>query len=304
MAWLNILNFLFSAFFGFGDLPVIMNSGATVVNLRPDSPAAPWPQESVRHGAVLVSGDRLFLFLNRADEAQPIASITKLMTALVFLDNNPGWDEVYQIKPEDNIQGGKINLFLGELVRVKDLFYTSLIASDNVATIALVRSTGLSEEQFVAQMNAKALDMGLKNTNFSDPIGLSADNTSTAREVALLAEAAFKKPEILSASANQDYQFETLNGRKKMIESTDDLLFVDSPAGLEVLGGKTGYTDEAGYCYVGYMRGPSGKTVISVVLGAKGRNDRFQVSRDIAEWVLSYYDWSNWPALGMGRKLN
>lgn len=292
MIWLGVLNFIFTIFFGFGELPALVNSEAVIVNLKPDSPLAPWDESSAQRGAVLASGDRFFLFSNRADEVQPIASITKLMTALVFLENNPGWDEVYQIKPEDNIQGGKINLFLGEIIRVRDLFYTSLIASDNGATIALVHSTGLTEEEFVARMNKKAAEMRLEKTSFEDPIGLGVKNISTAREVALLAEAAFEKPEIREATASQSYKFETLNGRQKFIESTDDLLFDKSINGLEILGGKTGYTDEAGYCYVGYMRGPAGKTVVSVVLGANSRSERFRASRSIAEWALNYYDWS------------
>lgn len=297
MIWLSILNIVFTVFFGFGEVPVMVNSDVVTVNLKPGSPLAPWDQDSKQRGAVLASGERYFLFSSRADESQPIASITKLMTALVFLENNPGWDQTYKIRPEDNIQGGKINLFLGEVIRVRDLFYTSLIASDNGATSALVHSTGLSDEEFVAKMNAKALDLGLKNTSFKDPIGLSAENISTAREVALLAQAAFKQPEVLAATINRDYKFETLNGRQKQIESTDDLLFVNSSETLTILGGKTGYTEEAGYCYVGYMQGPEGQSVISVVLGAEGRSERFRASRDLADWALSYYDWVGQPIL-------
>jgi len=297
----GILNIILAVFLNFGGLPAIINTDAVMINLKPDAPLAPWNDEIARRGAVLAADDRFFLFTRRPDEPQPIASITKLMTALVFIDNNPGWDEVYEIRFEDKIEGGRLNLFLGEQVTVRDLFYTSLIASDNGATIALVHSTGLGEEEFVLQMNAKAQALGLAHTTFSDPIGLSATNVSTAREVAWLAQAAFAVPEIRQATVNREFSFNTLNGREKKIESTDDLLFVASPGAPEILGGKTGYTDEAGYCYVGYMKGLDGRTVISVVLGASGRNDRFRASRDLADWALNYFDWAGRPLRSAGR---
>jgi len=273
MIWLAVLNIVFVLFFGFSEFPAVVSSNTVMINLKPGSPLAPWEKDSTKRAAVLAADDRYFLFLNRSDEIQPIASITKLMTALVFLENNPGWDTVYKISPEDNIVGGKVNLFLGEIINLKDLFYTSLIASDNGATIALVHATGLSEEEFVVKMNIKAGKLGLENTKFSDPIGLSPENISTAREVALLAKEAFEKKEIREATAKKDYSFETINGREKYIESTDDLLFKNTSDSLEILGGKTGFIEEAGYCYVGYMRSPNGNTVISVVLGSEDRSE-------------------------------
>lgn len=294
MIWNFILNIFLTLAFSFGSPGAIIAGDVSFVNLKPGSPPAPWNSETAGRGAVLAADDHFFLFSHQADEQQPIASITKLMTALVFMDNNPGWDKIYEIRAEDRIEGGRLNLFLGERVSVRDLFYTSLIASDNGATMALVRSTGLGEEKFVELMNQKAIYLGLSQTSFKDPIGLSSGNLSTAREVALLARQAFSVPEIRQATVQKDYSFKTEDGRDKLIESTDDLLYVEGLGGLEILGGKTGYTEEAGYCYVGYMRSNSGQSVISVILGARGRNDRFRASRDLANWTINNFQWSRY----------
>jgi D-alanyl-D-alanine endopeptidase (penicillin-binding protein 7) len=140
-------------------------------------------------------------------------------------------------------------------------------------------------------MNSQALKMGLSQTSFTDPIGLSEDNLSTAREVALLAQAAFKRPEISDATTRPDYQFTTLVGREKKIESTDYLLFDSGQQILTVLGGKTGYTEQAGYCFVGRLRDKSGREVISVVLNSQDKNGRFKDSKSLANWVFANYNW-------------
>lgn len=269
---------------------ILMDDSIKIVKRNLDAPEINLPAEKA---VVLAGDDRISFFDKRADEVQPIASITKLMTALVFLENNPGWETTYMIGRDDLIEGGKLNLFRGEEIKLKDIFKTSLIASDNGATIALVHASGLSEEEFVKKMNEKALALGLTNTNFRDSIGLSDDNVSTAREVALLAKEALVRPEIIEATESKDYQFTTLDGREKMIESTDYLLFDSEDNQFQVLGGKTGYTDKAGYCYVGRFEDLSGREIISVVLNSAGKNDRFRESKSLVKWVFDNYTWES-----------
>lgn len=256
---------------------------------KPEATPIPWESTASASAAVLSGENNLFIFTHQADLIRPIASISKLMTALVFLDHNPGWEEIYEIRPQDRIEGGRLNLFWGERLTIKDLFYTSLIASDNGATLALVSASGLSEEEFVAKMNAKARHLGLLKTSFADPVGLSEQNLSTAREVAILAGFALAVSEIRTAVGQATYEFNTINGRDKKIESTDYLLFSDAE---NVIGGKTGYTDSAGYCYVGEWQDEVGRSLIVAVLGASDRNSRFTLSRDLATWALKSYDWS------------
>jgi D-alanyl-D-alanine carboxypeptidase len=282
----GIINLILALFFLRADLTATVNHEAIFINLKPNAPVMELTAEK---GAVLTADDRIFLFTKRADEVQPIASITKLMTALVFLDNNPGWETNYEITAADNVVGGRLNLFLGENVTVRDLFYTSLVASDNGATVALVHATGLSEEEFVAQMNDRAVRLGLVNTRFVDPIGLSDQNVSTAREVALLAQSAFRRDDISHATVRRDYEFTTREGREKKVVSTDYLLFDTEQNAFEVLGGKTGYTDEAGYCFVGRLKDRSGREVISVILNSDGKNERFRESKKLVNWVFTNY---------------
>ena len=283
------MNILLVLLFGTSDVAPVLNIDTAILKPKAGVPVLDLKADK---GAALVTGGHLFLFSQRADETQPIASITKLMTALVFLDHNPGWDKIYKIVADDHVEGGRLNLFLGDEVKVKDLFYTSLVASDNGATLALVHSTGLNEADFVSEMNQKAKKLGLAKTSFVDPIGLSDSNVSTAREVAFLAQAALDRAEIREATTRPSYEFKTLLGRQKKVESTDYLLFDSRQGSLQVLGGKTGYTDKAGYCFVGRLKDASGREVISVILGSSGKNERFQESRNLANWVFNSYNWN------------
>ena len=242
-------------------------------------------------GVVLDNISGFVLFNQEADKKVSIASITKLVTALVFLNHNPGWESIYQIRPQDRVEGGKIYLSTGEKVRLKDLFYLSLVGSANTATRALVNSTGMSEAEYVAKMNSKAEELGLENTNFVDSIGLSNANISTAREVAQLAQAAIANRNISEATLTKKYEFSTLGGKKKIVYNTDRLLDIFSQNGIKILGGKTGFTTSAGYCFVGKFKNADGYEIIAVILGSPDKNSRFQQIRELVEWVYDNYTW-------------
>jgi len=291
---LSIWNPSSVAFYHSGDLrgtDTCLDSGHLPVNQ--DRPAIKMPAPSVeaKSAAVLTDDGHVWLETKSPERRQAIASITKLMTALVFLDHNPGWDTKYTIKRDDMVEGGKVNLFLGETVSLKDLFNASLVASDNGATLALARSTGLSDQDFIAAMNVKARDLGLLQTEFSDPVGLNNDNLSNARDVARLAQAALNRQEIAAAAKLSSYQFRTEQGKEKLLESTDWLLDSSSWDGFEALGGKTGYTDQAGYCFVGRFRDKEGRSVIVAVLDTGGKNERFRQARVLASWAFNYCQW-------------
>ncbi len=249
------------------------------------------PVVDAKSVAVLTDDGHIWLSAKAPERRQAIASITKLMTALVFLDKNPGWEKEYTIARRDLVEGGKVNLYLGDTVKVKDLFNASLVASDNGATLALARSTGLSDEQFIAAMNQKAKDLGLMQTEFSDAVGLNNDNLSTAKDVARLAQAALNQPDIAAAAVRSSYRFQTVAGQEKALESTDWLLEGDLPKGLQVLGGKTGYTDQSGYCFVGRFKDEQGRSVIVAVLDSGGKNERFLQARALATWAFTYCQW-------------
>jgi len=236
-----------------------------------------------------LSGEKLFI--QKETEVRPIASITKLMTALVFLDHNPGWDKVYKVQASDQRDGGRVSFFEGDEVKVRDLFSSMLVASDNAAVVALVHSTGLSLTEFVDKMNERAKRLGLNNTSFADPTGLDNRNVSTVYEVTLLAREAWLRPEIQETALLDNYSFKTMQGDTRRIVSTDNLL-ADRGDYLRIQGGKTGYLDAAGYCIVGQFS-KDGRVVIGAVLGAPTKEARFREVRRMAEWVYNNYRWVN-----------
>lgn len=246
---------------------------------------------SAHSTAVLDLNSDFFVFERNSDEVLPIASISKLMSALVFVDIEIDLDDYYKIRQSDRRLGGKDYLFLGEEVRNMDLLALSLIASDNTAVIALISSIGINEKEFVARMNDKAKEMGLYKTYFDDPTGLSYKNVSTAREVALMSKEALGRKEILDLLRLYEYRFETKNGRKKEIVSTNELLLglKDVDIKGDVIAGKTGYNDSAGYCLSLNFSLEREQEFISVVLDSSSIKNRFLDTERVVERVYSIY---------------
>lgn len=240
---------------------------------------------------VIEKNDGLVMYEKNADEKRAIASITKLMTALVFLDYNPGWDQIYELKRSDRVEGGTIYLYTGEKVKVRDLFHTSLVGSANTATKALISSTGFTEKEFVKKMNEKAKELNLVNTFFEDATGLSDNNISTAREVSIFVMKALSQKDIRQATLKSSYEFKTQSGKRKIIPSTDYLLENLPPNGIKIIGGKTGYTTAAGFCFTGEFLNHEGHELISVVLDSPTYSSRFDETKHLVEWTYGNYEW-------------
>jgi serine-type D-Ala-D-Ala endopeptidase (penicillin-binding protein 7) len=245
---------------------------------------------SAKAAVVIDTESGSVLYAKEAAATLPIASITKLATALTFLDFNPGWDKTYRLKRSDWRPGGRDNIKSGEEATVKDLFYLSLVASDNTATMALVQTTGKSEEEFVAAMNKKMAGLGLTGAHFSDPVGLSPGNTATAMEIAQLAIVALGQEQIKKASMAASYDL-AIGGKKRRIYSTDSLLKEFPQNGVVLQGGKTGFIKAAGYCFVGRFQNEQGREVIGVVLGSNTPTARFTEAKKLAYWSFASYLW-------------
>lgn len=227
-----------------------------------------------------------YLYTKDIDNKLPIASITKLMTALVFLDNNPGWDELVTLDTADEVYRAKY-VYRGEQVTIRDLFYLSLVGSDNNATHSLVRASGLTLDDFVLAMNDQANKLNMVSTVFVDPTGLSPQNISTVRDLVVLVSKVWRQPDILDATSLDEFYLSIKNtGVKRRVPSTNKLL----DSFLTVEAGKTGFIDEAGYCLVSKIR-DNGHSVITVVLGSKEENDRFNDSKALAWWAFNNYIW-------------
>jgi serine-type D-Ala-D-Ala endopeptidase (penicillin-binding protein 7) len=222
-----------------------------------------------RHAVVFDPVTNEVLFEKNAARTVPIASITKLMTALVFLDQDPDLSNTVEITRTEISGGGKTQLRRGEEVALGDLLHMSLMCSDNVATRALAKGAGISEEEFLSQMNRKALELGLTDTRFVEFTGLDERNVSTATDVARLLRAAADVDMIRSISTTRSYEFRT-DRAPHYIGNTNRLLY----SRYEILGGKTGFISEAGYCLVTWVR-TGGRDLIAVVLGAPTNATRF-----------------------------
>lgn len=235
------------------------------------------------------------LYENQADELRLIASLTKLMTALVFLEHNPGWQQTITIESDDHQPGGIVYLIAGESVTVESLFNLMLVSSANEAAVALARASGLTPEEFVAAMNQKAKSLGLKQARFIDVTGLSDYNQATAREVVLLFKAAAAHPEILQAISRRDYELKIINKDiTRRAPSTISVLGRDFGLANEVYqveAGKTGYLEKAGYCFASQVSNQVGVKILSVVLGSATINDRFNDTKGLAYWVFNNYVW-------------
>ena len=231
------------------------------------------------------------LYASNAREQVPIASITKLATAMVLLDTGLDWDSIVTIEAGDRVEGGRIYVYNGDRVAVRDLFYISLVASANTATKALVRASGLAEDEFVDRMNEKMVELGINSTSFFDPIGLSNKNVSTAMEVAKLARAALSKTEIAEATTHGEFTFLPIGGKTRKVEATDSLLSYYSQDSVDIIGGKTGFTEMAGYCFTGEFSNDEGNKIITVVLGGDTYTSRFSETKSLVNWAFENYEW-------------
>lgn len=220
------------------------------------------------------------LFLKDIDLVHPIASLTKLMTALVFLEHNPGWEKYVTIRASDQVGGSSMPFKVGEQVKVKDLYKSMLIGSANNSAQALARSTGYSLSGFVNLMNRKAQDLGLENTHYQDVTGLSSKNVSTPHELSKIAKLAFSKSVFMDVTSTPQYSFYTLASRYTAY-TTNKMLYEDE---LDILASKTGHINVSGYNLVLKVRDEE-RDIIIVILGAPTRQASFDEAKLLAEKI-------------------
>ncbi len=229
----------------------------------------------------------VILFDKNVKERKPIASLTKLMTAIVALENAQ-LDEVVTIsKNAIDTEGCFCNFRVGEQLSLESVLHIMLLRSDNDASVALAEHIGGTAENFVAMMNQKAADLGMNDTFFSCSNGLDDnENFSTAYDMAQLADYALKKPLLWDILRIQEEVVSSSDGLlQHHLKSTNKLLKYSA----DVLGGKTGYTEGAGECLLLVVQNPeNGRRIVSVVLNSQ---DRFMDSQKLFEWVFANYRW-------------
>jgi D-alanyl-D-alanine endopeptidase (penicillin-binding protein 7) len=227
------------------------------------------------------------LWEENSQTQRSIASITKVMTATVFLENNPDLSMPVTVQRSDVFQASTTHLHANDKVTADDLLHLLLIASDNAAARALARVSPYGSDGFVVRMNEKAAELGLESTSYADPSGLLSDNVSSAYDMARLITHASQDERISSIMRTSEYTVFTANHRVIPFHSTNHLLGRDD---VDVRAGKTGFISKAGYCLATLLRlpqGQGGQEVAVVVLGARSNAGRFMESRNLLNWVSS-----------------
>jgi D-alanyl-D-alanine endopeptidase (penicillin-binding protein 7) len=214
-----------------------------------------------------------------------IASITKVMTATVFLENNPDLSQQAVVARSDVFQASTTHLRASDKVTADDLLHLLLIASDNAAARALARISPYGSEGFVRRMNEKAAELGLESTSYADPSGLLNDNVSSAYDMARLITHASADERISSVMRTSEYTVRTAKSRVITFHSTNHLL---GRPDVDVRAGKTGFISKAGYCLATLLRLPEGgQQVAVVVLGARSNAGRFMETQNLFAWLTT-----------------
>lgn len=219
-----------------------------------------------------------------ADEVRSIASLTKLMTSMVALEDvHVNQNMPVSLLASDEVGGARLRVATGTVWSVGNLLASTLIGSTNNTANALARATGLSKRRFVVKMNERARRMGLLHTRFADPTGIEVENVSTARDVAKMAHEAFNHPMIRFLASRRAYTVRTSDYTGyRTIRNTNRLVNDDS---LEVVAGKTGYLIEAGWTLATQVRREGERELLIVVLGSSDRWQSFSDARNLANMV-------------------
>jgi D-alanyl-D-alanine endopeptidase (penicillin-binding protein 7) len=224
------------------------------------------------------------LWEENSQNQRSIASITKVMTAVVFLEGSPDLSREVEIERSDVTRASVTYLRAGYKVTTGDLLHLLLIPSDNAAARALARVSPQGSEGFIERMNEKAAELGLTNTHYADPSGLISENVSSAYDMARLMAYAGGDERIAGLMQKQRYEVH-VGSRTIPIHSTNQLVMKGD---VDVLGGKTGFIRKAGYCLATLLRLPEGgPQVVVVVLGARSSAARFLEARQLFSWVAS-----------------
>ena len=242
----------------------------------------------VKSSAVLVYDviDGRALYAKNIEQVSSIASITKLMTAIVVLDAGLPLDEPIRIERSDidMLKNTGSRLRIGSSFTRRDLLHLALMSSENRAASALGRNFPGGLEEFVTRMNAKALELGMLKSHFVEPTGLSHGNVSTAEDLALLVRASLDYPLVREFSTTKSAQVHTADSRQVLGFGNSNGLVSNPHWQIDV--SKTGYISESGLCLVMHARINDRPTVI-VLLDSWGKYTRIGDAIRIKKWLES-----------------
>ena len=257
------------------------------------TPVAEEPAELYALSAVLMDGESGRVLYEK-DGERPLAnaSTTKVLTCIVALENSSGDDYVQVSQNAASQPEVKLGLQKGEQYYLEDLLYSLMLKSHNDTAVAIAEHCGGSVEGFARMLNRKAKQIGCKDTYFITPNGLDAEDENgkhhtTAKDLALIMRYAIKNETFLHIAQTRDYTFSEITG-KRTFSVHNANAFLDMRDG--VLAGKTGYTSQAGYCYVCAWE-KEGKTFIVSLLGCGWPNHKTYKWSD-TEKLLDFGDYN------------
>ncbi len=217
-----------------------------------------------------------------------MASITKLMSALVLLEHDMDWATSTQVIADDVVD---THMYAGDTYTIDELWHAALVASSNKAVLTLVDASGVSRENFIARMNARAVELGMSETVFTDPTGLDDENMSTPSDIILLLREALNNDTIVEGLLTPEYTLYSYEREKKHhMWNTNWVLLEWIPHEFELLGGKTGFIPSSGYNFTMAVS-QDDRIVDIVVLGTESNEARFVEARDVAKWIYNNYIW-------------
>jgi len=236
--------------------------------------------------AMVIAEDGSVIYSKDAETVRPIASVTKLMTAMVILDAGLDLDEKITVTKDDRdlIQLTGSRLEFGATLSRREMLMLAVMASENRAAMALGRTVPGGMRAFVETMNRKAAALGMGNSRFTDPAGLSVDNRSTAADLARMVTAAWAYPLIREASTTTRLEVRPYARRGPLAYGNTNRLLKNRDWEIDV--SKTGYIMEAGRCLVMRAR-IEGELLSIVLLNSYGKLTPFGDSNRLRKWLLA-----------------
>lgn len=241
----------------------------------------------LRSSAALVMDERdnVVLYERKANKRRPIASITKLMTAMVLIDAQLRLDEAIIVtrQDHDHLRRSRSRLRFGTTLSRANMLLMALAASENRAAAALARTFPGGSQAFVKAMNRKGKELGLFRTKFMDAAGLNSGNVSTPKELAILIETAFKYPLIRQMSTTKDGElYDLTSGRSIKFVNTNRLV---RNGNWDIGLSKTGFISEAGFCLV--MRANIADRPLTIILlNSWGKLSKYGDANRIKKWLI------------------
>jgi D-alanyl-D-alanine endopeptidase (penicillin-binding protein 7) len=233
---------------------------------------------------VLDAQDGRRMYSKAADEVTPIASLTKLMTAMVVLDANPSLDDAVAVDMDDfdYIKGSRSRLRMGTTLSRGEMLRLALMSSENRAASSLARHYPGGNAAFVAAMNAKAAALGMTNTRFEDPTGLSPHNVSTANDLARMVGAAAQYPLIRDYTTTPAHYVEVQPSGQVLGFNNSNALVKNVAWDIQLQ--KTGYIREAGRCVV-MLATIASRPIVIVLLDSLGKYTRLGDAQRVKHWL-------------------